>query len=154
MSSMGLVETVCWSAVACAVWLATLSSVTVPELGIALAASIPCGLLARASRRALGGSWRFRARWCLWLLPVTASLFAELVALFRLSAMRPHQGALRTIDLPDEAAETAAGREALGILALSSTPGSVVADCDREHGRVTVHVLVSAGPDVEKVFRR
>lgn len=154
MSPAVFVETVWWAVVACAVWLATLSSVTLPELCIAIAASVPCGVLAAAGRRALGASWRFRPGWCLWVFPVIGSLFAELVQLFWMAATGPREGTLATVDLPDEPAETAAGREALGTLALCATPGSMVADCDPTQNQLTMHVLVSAGPRVEEVIRR
>jgi multisubunit Na+/H+ antiporter MnhE subunit len=149
-----LAETVGWAVVACAVWLATLSSVTVPELCIAIVVSIPCGVLARAGRRALDASWHFRPEWALWLFPVIGSLIAELVALFRMAVTRPREGELKTVDLPDEPPEKAAGREALGTLALCATPGSMVADADPERNQLTVHVLVSAGPKVEEVIGR
>jgi multisubunit Na+/H+ antiporter MnhE subunit len=154
MSGTALVETTSWAVVACAVWLSTLSSVTLPELCIASAVSIPCGVLARAGRRSLDARWRFRPRWALWLLPVIGSLYAELVELLRMSVRRPRTGHLMSIDLPDDPPDLAAGREALGTLALSATPGSLVVDGDPEQHRLTVHVLVSAGPEVEKVIRR
>lgn len=154
MSLSAFVEAVGWTVVACAVWLATLAGVTLPELLIAIAASIPCGILARAGRRALGGSWRFRPRWVLWLFPVIGSLFAELVDLFRMSATRPREGRLTSVGLPGEPAEVAAGREALGTLSLCATPGSLVAGYDPRDNELTVHVLVSAGPKVEEVIRR
>jgi hypothetical protein len=149
-----VVETIGWAIVACAVWLATLSSVTLPEACIAAAVSIPCGVLASAGRRALDASWRFRPQWVLWIGPVIACLFAELVALFRSAAVSPHAGGLKTVELPEEPPELAAGREALGTLSLCATPGSLVADCDPRQRKLTVHVLVSAGPDVEEVVRR
>lgn len=154
MSPAAFVEMAWWAAVGCAVWLATLSSVTLPELCIAIAASIVCGVLARTARRALGASWRFRPGWCLWVFPVIGSLFAELVELLRMAATRPREGDLATVDLPHEPAELAAGREALGTLALCATPGSMVADCDPTQQQLTMHVLVSAGPSVEEVIRR
>lgn len=154
MSPGACAETVGWTVVACGVWLVTLSSVTLPELCISIAASIPCGILARASRRSLDASWRFRPRWLLWIGPVLGALFAELVELLRLSATRPPEGSLVTVDLPDEPDDLAAGREALGTLALCATPGSMVADGDPEQRRLTLHVLVSAGPQVQEAIRR
>jgi hypothetical protein len=143
-----------WAAVACVVWLVTLSSVTLPELCFAIAASIPCGVLARASRRSLGASWRFSPRWLAWPAPVTASLVAELVELWRSALGHPRPGRLTSVDLPDEEPPLAAGREAVAILALSSTPGRVVADSDPEQHRLTVHTLLSAGPDLTSVVKR
>lgn len=154
MSVTGFVEVVAWTAVACGVWLATLSSVTLPELCAAIVAGVPCGVLARAGRRSLGGSWRFRPRWAAWVLPVTGSLVAETVALSRRSVTGPRRGELKTIELPDEPVELAAGREALGTLALCAAPGTAVADCDPDQRRLTMHVLVTAGPKTEEAIGR
>jgi hypothetical protein len=149
-----LAEVSGWALVACAVWIVTLSGVTVPELCFAIAASIPCGILARAGRRALGGSWRFRPRWLSWPAAVVPTLLAEFVVLLHTSVRHPRRGRLTTIELPDEEPELAAGREATATLALCSTPGSVVAHCDPGRHLLTVHTFVSAGPDLESVVAR
>lgn len=154
MSAMGFVEVVAWTAVACGVWLATLSSVTPAELCVAIVAGVPCGVLARSGRRALGASWRFRSRWVRWVLPVTGSLVAETVALVRRSAKGPGRGRLEAVALPAEPVEVASGREALGTLALCAAPGTVVADCDPDRHELTVHVLVSAGPRTQEAIGR
>jgi hypothetical protein len=153
-SVLPLVETGAWAAVACAMWLTTLSSVTLPELCFAVAASVPCGFLAYAGRRALDASWRFRPGWLVWSVPVAAALLAELVELWRISLGTPPRGRLDTIDLPDEEPALAAGREAAATLALCSTPGSIVADHDPQRRRLTVHRLLAAGPDLREVVRR
>lgn len=148
------VEISIWMATTCAVWLATLASVTLPELCFAIGASIPSAILARSGRRALGASWRLRSSWLVWLLPVAATLVAEVVVLFRRALGDPGRGHLTVLELPDEERRLAAGREAAATLALCSTPGSVVADSDPERHRLTVHSLVSAGPDLQVVVRR
>lgn len=154
MSAGAIAEVLGWAVVACGVWVATLSGVTLPELCIAVVASVPCGVLARAGRRALGASWRFRPRWALWVFPVGASVVAELVQLLRPSARHPQEGRYATLALPAEPAELAAGREALGTLALCATPGIMVADCDPERQEMTIHVLATAGPKVEERIQR
>jgi multisubunit Na+/H+ antiporter MnhE subunit len=149
-----LLETIGWAALCCGIWLATLSGVTEPEVFFAAGSAIPCGILASAGRRALGGSWHFRPRWVLWAIPVVATLVAEAATLFVTAARGPRPGRLTTIDLPDEPIELANGREAAATLALCSTPGSVVADHDPDEHVLTVHRLLSAGPDLESVVRR
>lgn len=149
-----LVETIGWAALCCGIWLATLSGVTKPEVYFAAGFAIPCGVLASAGRRALGGSWRFRPTWVLWGLPVMATLVAETATLFLTAIRGPRPGRLTTVDLPAEPAERANGREAVATLALCSTPGSIVTDNDPGRHRLTVHTLLSAGPDLEKVLRR
>jgi hypothetical protein len=149
-----VVESTWWAAVSCGIWLTTLSGVTSPELCFAVGAGIPCGILACAGRRALGGSWRFRPRWLLWPVPVATTLVAETAALFGAAVRGPRPGRLTTIDLPAEPVELASGREAAATLALCSTPGSIVAHNDPEKHRLTVHRLVTAGPDLDEVVRR
>lgn len=149
-----VLECACWTGVAILVWLATLSSVTVPELGIAIALSIPCGILARLGRRALETSWRFRFRWMGWPVPVVASLVAELGKLLWLAAASPQEGDLSEIPLPDEPQALARGRAAAATFALCSTPGSLVVDTDLDRSRLLVHELVNAGPDLAEVVQR
>ena len=149
-----IVETTWWTAVACAVWLATLSTVTLPELCFAVAASVPCGILARASRRALGATWRFDPRWLLWAWPVICSILAEFPRLLVAATTHRRSGHLTEVDLPDEDAARAAGREGAAILAICSTPGDLVLDSDPGRRRLVLHVLVSGGPDVEEAVRR
>jgi multisubunit Na+/H+ antiporter MnhE subunit len=153
-AARGLAESACWAAVACAVWLATLSSVTVPELSIAIVLSVPCGLLARAGRRALDASWRFRLRWLAWPFPVAATLVVELGKLVHLAAFSPHSGTLTDVALPDEPPELAAGRAVAATFALCSTPGSLVVDTEVARRRLVVHALVSGGPDLQEVVQR
>lgn len=149
-----VLETLGWASISAAVWLATLSSVTLPELCFALGAGVLCGALACAARRALGGSWRPSPRWILWLGPLALSILAETIDLLAMAIIRPRAGRLSTYHLPDEPLERLMAREALGTMAISATPGSVVADCDPADPRLTVHVLVSKGPSLPKVIRR
>lgn len=140
--------------VSCAVWLATLSSVSLPEVCFAAAAGVVSGTVATAGRRSIGGSWRFQPRWVLWAPQVAATLAAELVELARVTVRTAPHGRLHTLRMPVEGRERASGREALATLALSSTPGSIVVDGDPEEHTLTVHTLVSRGPDLTSVVRR
>jgi multisubunit Na+/H+ antiporter MnhE subunit len=149
-----VLETIGWTVVTGAVWLATLSTVTLPEVCFAVAAGLVSGAFAAAGRRSLGGSWRFRPRWVLWAPQVAASLVAEVVELARVTVRAAPHGRLHTLETPDECRERASGREALATLALCSTPGSVVVDSDPEERTLTVHTLVSKGPDLTSVVRR
>ena len=149
-----VLETAGWASVSCAVWLATLSGVTLPELCFAVAAGLLCGAVATAGRRSLGGAWRFPPGWARWAPLVVATLAAEAVELARATVRRPPHGRLRTLAMPEEDRERASGREALATLALSSTPGSVVVDSSPEEHTITVHTLVSKGPDLASVVRR
>lgn len=145
-----MVETLWWAAVAVATWLATLSSVTLPELCFAVATAVPSGAAATATRRALHGSWRFRPRWLLLPLLVPIAVLAELPALGRV-ALRRRAGGLRTLQLPPVPARLRHGRSAALTLAVSATPGSLVVHDDARGDRLVVHLLVSAGPRIEEV---
>lgn len=147
-------ETTGWTVVAVMVWLTTLSAATLPEVCFALGAGVLCGSAASAGRRALGGAWRFRLRWLLWIFPLTGSILAETADLCRAAVIGPRPGRMSEYELPDDPVEILMGREALGTLAMSATPGSVVADCDPERRRLVAHVLLSAGPRVEEAIRR
>ncbi|HEY3529384.1 MAG TPA: hypothetical protein VGK78_09555 [Nocardioides sp.] len=149
-----LVETIGWAALCCCIWLATLSGVTKPEVYFAAGSALPCGILACAGRRALGASWRLHPGWALWVVPVFVTLLAETATLFVTAIRGPRPGRMTTIDLPDEPIPLADGREAVATLALCSTPGSVVADNDPDEHLLTVHRLLSAGPDLDEVVRR
>lgn len=149
-----VLETLGWAVVTFAVWLATLSSVSLPEICFAAAAGLVSGGVAAAGRRSLGGSWRFRLRWVRWSPQVVAALAAELVELATVTVRRAPHGRLHTLPMPAEDRAHASGREALATLALGSTPGSIVVDSDPEEHTLTVHTLVSAGPDLTAVVRR
>ena len=148
-----VLEVAAWTAVCCAVWLATLSGVTLPELCFALATGFLCGIVARAGRRALGARWSFRATWALWPVPVARVLLIEVAELLGTALVRRPTGRITSIALPRESSPRAEGREAMATLALCSTPGTVVADLDPEGHRLTVHSL-ELGPDLEPVVRR
>jgi multisubunit Na+/H+ antiporter MnhE subunit len=150
-----VLETIGWAVAGSAVWLATLSAVTLPEACFAVAAGLASGVFTAAARRSLGGSWRFRPRWALWAPQIVATMATEVVDLARATVRRPPQGRLRTLEMPaEEDREQAGARAALATLALGSTPGSIVVDSDPEERTLTVHTLVSHGPDLATVVRR
>lgn len=149
-----LAEIVGWSVVAFGVWVVTLSGLTLPEVCFAAACGLVSGVLAYAGRRALGASWSFRWSWLLWPVPVIGALVAELIGLLGVAGRGRSLGRLATIDLPAEDPSTARGREAVATLALCATPGSVVARGDPEAHQLTVHSLLSAGPDLTQVVGR
>ncbi|MEV8565516.1 hypothetical protein AB0436_07985 [Streptomyces sp. NPDC051322] len=156
---VGAVEILWWWGVAVAIWLATLSSVTLWECVVAAACGLPCAVAARAGRRAVGGAWAPRLRWAAWALPWAGAVVADtarvlLVPLRRRDRSRP-LGELREIELPKgESREVAAARVALATMALSATPGSFVVDHDAEEHTLVVHSLVEGHPRMEEVVGR
>lgn len=156
---LAAIEVAWWWAVSCGVWLLTLSSISAAELIVALSCGLPCGFAARATRRSLGGEWRLRPRWSLWVGPLVVAVLADsarLVATSLRSVARTGQaGQLTAVSLPPgEPEHVFAGREAVGTVALSATPGTFVVDCDPERHVLTVHSLVSGPPAMEEVVQR
>jgi len=149
-----LTEVLVWSAVTAAVWLATLSSVTLSELCFAVAAGIACGILARAGRRSLGAAWRFRWRWLTWPVLVGTAAVVQSFQLWATTVRERPSGTLTEVQLPSEDPLLAAGRRAAAILALTATPGSVVAASDPGRHRLAVHAVVDAGPDIASLVSR
>ncbi len=156
---LGALEVLWWWGAAVGIWLITLSSVTMPDLIVAVACGLPCGLAAWAGRRALGNRWRPRPRWALWLIPLAASIIADELRLLRLAVLRAVRtrpvGELRGIQLPrSEPGAAASAHRALASFTVSATPGTFVVDGDPEEDRLVIHSLVSGWPHLDRVITR
>lgn len=161
---LGALEVLWWWGAAVGIWLITLSSVTMPDLVVAVACGLPCALAAWAGRRATGNSWRPRLQWALWLVPLAASIIADEVRLLRLAVLRlAVLGAARTrpaeewrgIQLPRSEPDTvASAHRALASFTVSATPGTFVVDGDPEEDRLVIHSLVSGWPHLDRVVTR
>jgi hypothetical protein len=140
-----------WTLAALGLWLATLSSVSLPEVCFALACAIPCGICAVATRRALGDAWHLRRRWLALPLLVAWTALADLAGVMRAASSRS-SGRLRHVDLPTEPERTAQARAALFILGISATPGGLAIHVDNGLRRFVVHDLASSGKRIEEVL--
>jgi multisubunit Na+/H+ antiporter MnhE subunit len=147
-----VVEIAVWWAVLLLVWLATLNAFSFEELSLAAGLAVPSAFAARAARIAAGGHWRVDPRWIRWL-PVTAwTILHDTVSVLRLAAGpdRPEDDSIDTIPLDDDRDDR--GHEALATLVLSTSPGSVVVDADRD--RLLVHRLPIGRTRQSEVVRR
>lgn len=145
------IEVSAWGAVCVGVWLLTLSSVTVPDLCLAVPASLLCGVLALTGRRLVGGRWCPLRGWWTWLLTLPVAVIADTFGVWRAAAravLRPgERGHEHVVHLPaSDADDVAATRRALVTLALSASPGSYVVDFDPDRRELLVHTLADGAP--------
>ncbi|AMM31363.1 hypothetical protein SA2016_0673 [Sinomonas atrocyanea] len=145
-------EYVLWTAVGTLFWLATASTVTAVETGIAAAVSLVCAVLARLARRALPFRARPGREWLRWAAVVPLAACADLLRLPGwLRSGQPEQ--LREAAMPT-GGDRQTGWRAGGIVALSATPGSVVVASDPDSGAVTVHSVTSGWPRLDEQVLR
>ncbi len=139
-----MIEVTPWAAVCVGVWLLALSSVTLPDLGLAMPAGLLCGLLAASGRRLAGGRWHPQPRWAAWLITLPVTVIAETLGVWRAAgraALDPaRSGRERLSQLPtSEPDNVAAARCGLATLALSASPGSYVINLRPRSSRVDPH---------------
>lgn len=148
-----LVETGLWWVLTAAVWLATLNSRTWPELAVMAACTLPCAVMARSARRANAGRWRLRGAWLGW--PVIAACEipyqAVRVWVYSVTGRAP---VIRELSLPYEPARVAAARRAAAVLALASTPGTVVLDSDPRKRSILLHLITRRRSWLETAVQR
>lgn len=137
----------------------TLSVATGPELLGAVVCGGLCAMPAVTARRALGVAWRPDPRWGSWIRPLAAAVAGDTIRLFGrvlpgLVARRPGGAQIRELRPPaDRGAARAAARRAVGTLALSASPGSVVLDWP-DDGPVVLHTLGSGGSALDGAVTR
>lgn len=146
-----VIEPVAWGVVASGVWLATLSSITLPEALFAMGAALPCALAARATRRVLGSRWTFDARWLLLPVAVVVTAWAEFVPVIT-AALHGRSGQIRRQSMEPSGEAYAEGRAAVFGVALSATPGSLVIHDDPAHRQFEIHRLASAGHTIDALI--
>lgn len=155
-----LLEGLFWTAAGVGLWLLTLSSVTLPEVLVAIAAAVPSAALAVAARRAVGGAWAPRPAWMSWLLPLPVAVVGDTVRVLRIAAgvlvgRRVPSGEIREVRLPrDRPAARWHTRRATAAGLVTAAPGTVVLDVDGTSGRMLLHSLGSGRPAMEEVVRR
>lgn len=123
-------ETLLWWVVTAGVWLATVSAPTPAELVVLAACTLPCAVAARFARRANGGHWGFRGAWAGWLAAVLAELPKQTVEVWGYTLLRDRRrrSTVGRVQLPAEPQPVADARRAGALLALATTPGTVVLD--------------------------
>jgi hypothetical protein len=144
VTGLRAVEASCWTAVAMAVWIASLASVTGEELWVALPAAVLCAGAAIGTRLIIRGRWRFRRSWLHDLAALPIAIVVETCRTLRavLRTRRPH-GRTSTVTHPKrERADVAAARRAVEALITAASPAAYVLDTDPRRREMTVHTLV------------
>jgi hypothetical protein len=141
-----------WWVLTAGIWLATLSSRTWQELAVMAACTLPCAVLARFARRANAGSWRFRTSWLRWPAIAACEVPYQAVRVWAY-AVTTRAPEIRKVSLPDEPARAAAARRAAAVLALVTTPGTVVLDSDPRKHSVLVHLIRRQPSRLEKAVQ-
>jgi multisubunit Na+/H+ antiporter MnhE subunit len=150
------IEVTAWAAACVGIWLLTLSSVTVPDLCLAVPAGMLCGVLAAAGRRLAGGRWQPQLRWAVWLLTLPVAVIADTIGVWRAAARAafdPGQRAReRLLQLPGgEPDDVAATRRGIATLAFSASPGSYVLDFDPDRRELLIHTLADSAPSWARI---
>lgn len=144
-----LLELVLWWMAGTLSWLVTVSTVTVPEIVAAASTALPCAVLARMARRATGFQAAARGVWLRWAALVPAAAVTDTVRLARWLA-GPRGESLEEQRMPGTGSPGATGWRAGAMIALSSTPGSVVFYSDPDVHRIRVHVLAQGWPRLDR----
>ncbi|OBK43827.1 Na+/H+ antiporter subunit E [Mycobacterium sp. 1081908.1] len=142
-----------WWLLTAGIWLATLSSRTWQELTVMAACTLPCAVMARSARRANAGRWRFRIAWLRWLAMAAGEVPRQAFRVWTYAATS-RAPVIRHLPLPDEPARAAAARRAAAVLALVTTPGTVVLDSDPRTHSVLVHLIRRQPSRLETAVQR
>lgn len=129
-------------------WLATASTVTLPETIVAAGAALIGAILARAARRAMGFSAAVRPAWFRWAGLVPVAALADALRLARWLP-GPQEETLDEKPMPASQSPAAVGWRAGAMVALSATPGSVVFDSAPPRHGIQVHTLVEGWPRLD-----
>jgi hypothetical protein len=155
-----IAEAAGWWAGLMLAWIATMSTISVPELTVGAGCALLCAVVAVVARRAIGQRWRADKRWLTWLGPLVLAVPADTARLLgrALPGLLRHRGStgrLRRAEPPGgEDPERAAGRQAWGTLAVSATPGSVILDWPPDGRPAVIHDLGSGPPQMDEVVMR
>jgi hypothetical protein len=116
------------------------------ELLVAVLLGLAGAVVASLARTAQPSSWRIGLGWLVWLPLLPGRVLVDTAGVL-LAAARGESGSWREVLVADAEREDARGRgaRALGAIALSLSPGSVVLDVDPASGRARLHSLGSQG---------
>lgn len=157
ISGSAVAEAVAWWVALVTVYLASLTTVTVPEVVAAGVTGLICAVLAVAARRAMGCSWRLPNRLLRVAVLVPLAIVADTVRLLAMLArprkLRRATGRFSELQLPRERVALSAGRQAAGGLLVCAAPSSVLVDIDSGGSRLVIHRLLDGRPDVVEQVR-
>ncbi|QIS21141.1 Na+/H+ antiporter subunit E [Nocardia terpenica] len=150
-----IAEQAVWWVVCVAIWLATLTSFSGQELVAAGVCAIPCGVAARAARRAVRGSWRPPPDSLQAAALLIPAIVADAVGALHLAVRGRPAGQFAALPLPREPTEARrAGRAAVTTVLTSATPGAVVVGADRDRERLIVHAFPLPATRMSRRLRR
>ncbi len=142
-------ETLTWWVVLVLVWVASLSTVSVQELLVAVIVAVPCAMTATRAHRVLASNWRLRPSWLRGLLRLPGAVVADTFVVWR-AALRHSGGTTREVRLGNQ---KSGARQAVGVMLLGATPGTVVIDVDQAANVVLVHSFADAEGAMERAVR-
>lgn len=148
-----VIEGASWFLAGVIVWLATVASIAIPEVLIAVLTSAAVAPFAVLARRQMGLHVRPSADWVRWALIVPVAAVADtarLVAwMLGRAADAPEAEAIVARHAPAGEHAAAVGWRAGATCAISATPGSLVVDT-RADGRLLLHRLVTGAPNLDE----
>jgi len=147
-----LIEAVVWWVVLFAVYLAIVSKISIAELVVGAITAAAGGGAAVVTRRALsaGGDqegYRPRPAWLRWLRPLPAQVVGDSIRL-----LRPY-GGFGELRLPADD-DRAAALRGFAALAVSTSPGTYVAEVDLRENTFVVHRVTARASAVEREVSR
>lgn len=154
------VQLAAWWAALTAVWVAAGSSLAPAALLIGAGCAVLGSVAAVAAQRTVVGGWRPNAGFLRWLPPLILAVPADtlrLLPLLAAGASRREQSGGQLRQAPPESrepAESAAFRRAVGALAVSMTPGTVVVDWPPDGRPALIHHLCSGRPSLTTAVMR
>jgi len=154
-------EIAAWWLAGFLIWIATLAAASPAELITGALAATVCAVLARLARRAMGGQpglrrgmWR---RWAWWAALVPAAAIADLTRVvgWLIAGRREPVADDRVVELtvPSGDDPDAITWRQGAVLAVSSTPGSVVIGIRPDEGLLVLDQLVSGRPRLDERVR-
>ncbi|KZS73073.1 hypothetical protein A4G29_21540 [Mycobacterium kansasii] len=115
--------------------------------------TLPVAVMARSARRANAGHRQFRIGWLGWLATAARNVLPQAVGVWA-HRFTAHSATIRALRLPDETRPVAAARRATAVLALATTPETVVLQCDRDKRSALVHCTRARPSRLEMAVQR
>lgn len=137
------VEISVWWLLCVAVWLASLTSLSVDDVVLGVACALPCAFGAVGARALVESSWQPRLAWMRWYVKVPWAVLLQTVRLlWRAFSGRGIAGVFQTVQLPEaEAEDVSTARQGLLGLALSASPGAYIVDIDPDTRQTLIHTV-------------
>lgn len=149
-----LASVLAWGGACLGIWLLSLTSVSHEELAVGGACALICGMVVTAVMRALRVRWSVRSVPLRPLLRVPLAIVCDAAQVLLRPFLRARAGDVTSRELGATGGSAAAATQrVVAIIAVTSTPGSLVLDVEPKSGRLVLHTLHCAGPRVEEGFQ-